>query len=716
VTPTRTATLLPSPRQNDRVDSWPGHWQPLGATPDDDGTNFALFSERAESVELCLFDDTGAESRVPLTEATNGVWHGYVPGVTPGTRYGFRVAGPFDPGNGLRFNHAKLLTDPYARAIDGPLTPDAAVFGYPHGADHLLQDKRDSAPFVPKSVVVRDEFEWGLDRPPAVAWPDTIIYELHVRGFTMTHPDIPAELRGTFAGLAHPAVVEHLRALGVTTLELLPVHHFVSEPALTRRNLSNYWGYNTLAFFAPHAGYSASGSRGQQVTEFKNMVKALHEAGLEVILDVVYNHSAEGDEWGPTLAFRGIDNPSYYRLDNGALYVNFTGCGNTLDASDLNTLQLITDSLRYWVTEMHVDGFRFDLATTLARSAHDFDPRSSFLAVLNQDPVLSRVKLIAEPWDIGDGGYRVGEFPPAWTEWNDRFRNTTRDFWLRGMTDVRELGYRLSGSSDLYNRDDRRPYASINFVTCHDGFTLHDLVTYDNKHNEANGENSRDGSDDNHNWNCGVEGETDDAMVRQIRERVTRGLLGALVLSAGVPMLGHGDEMGRSQRGNNNAYCQDNDLAWIDWSSIDHSLLDFTRAVIALRRGHPVFRQSTFFNGTGSHSGGVTDVAWFSADGEEMTPSDWYDLRTRTIGMFLSGKEIRQTGPHNEPIVDDSFLVILHAGLDATTFTLPGAPWATGYDVVLDSTAQHDGARIEAAAALDVPPVAFIVLRGADGS
>jgi isoamylase len=690
------------------VNSWPGHWQPLGATPDDNGTNFALYSAHAESVDLCLFDDTDAETLVPLTATTNQIWHGYLPGVTPGTRYGFRVGGPFDPAGGLRFNPAKLLCDPYARAIDGPFTLDDVVFGYPQGADHRVQDKRNSAAFVPKSVVVRDQFDWGNDRSPAVAWPDTVIYEVHVRGFTMTHPDIPPELRGTYAGFAHPAAVEHLRALGVTTLELLPVQHFVSEPALTKRRLSNYWGYNTLGFFAPHAGYSASGSRGQQVAEFKQMVKTLHEAGLEVILDVVYNHNAEGDEWGPTLSFRGIDNPSYFRLDKGALYVNYTGCGNTLDATNLHTLQLITDSLRYWVTEMHVDGFRFDLATTLARSAREFDARSAFLAALNQDPVLSRVKLIAEPWDIGDGGYQVGRFPPIWTEWNDRFRDTARDFWLRGATGVRELGYRLSGSSDLYNRDGRKPYASINFVACHDGFTLHDLVTYNDKHNEANGEGNRDGSDDNHSWNSGFEGNSDDAMVTQIRARAARGLLGALMLAAGVPMLGHGDELGRTQRGNNNAYCQDNELAWVDWSNIDHSLLEFTRAVIALRREHPVFRQHSFFTGTGLPGDRVKDIAWFSPDGAEMTASDWYDLRSRAIGMYLSGREIREASNH--PIAADSFLVILHAGLAATTFTLPAAPWAKAYDVVLDSTCGlTTGTRISPA--LDVPGVAFIVLR-----
>jgi isoamylase len=563
---------------------------------------------------------------------------------------------------------------------------------------------------VPKSVVVRDDFDWATDRPAAVPWPDTVIYEVHVRGFTMAHPDIPQQLRGTYAGLAHPAAIEHLTKLGVTTLELMPVHHFVSEPALLRRGLSNYWGYNTLGFFAPHAGYSASGSGGEQVVEFKQMVKALHAAGLEVILDVVYNHSADGDEFGPTLEFRGIDNPSYYRLHDGHLYVNYTGCGNTLDVPNVHTLQLITDSLRYWVTDMHVDGFRFDLASTLARSTDAFDAQSSFLAAVQQDPVLSQVKLIAEPWDIGPGGYQVGNFPAPWTEWNDRFRNTTRDFWLRGMSDMRELGYRLSGSSDLYQGSGRLPYASLNFVTCHDGFTLHDLVTYDHKVNDANGEGNRDGSDDNHNWNCGYEGETTDPVVNQIRARAMRGILGTLMLSAGVPMLGHGDEMGRTQRGNNNAYCQDNALTWIDWAARDESLLAFTQAAIALRRKHQVFRRASFFTGTSTGADSTKDLAWFSAEGVEMTPSDWYDLRTRTIAMYLSGHDIGEVDAHGGPVVDDSFLVIMHAGLEPATFTLPGAPWAAAYEVVLDST-DTIGAAAQAGQPLDVPGVAFAVLR-----
>jgi glycogen operon protein len=671
---------------------WPGHWRPLGATPDDGGTNFAVFSGPAEAVDVCLFDDDGSETRIPLRESTYHVWHGYLPGVRPRTRYGFRIDGPFDPARAMRFNPSKLLVDPYARALDGEFTLDDAVFGYPQGRDDTIQDHRDSAPFVAKSVVVRDEFDWAGDAPPGVAWSDTIIYELHVRGFTKLHPDIPPELRGTYAGLAHPAAIEHLKSLGITAVELMPVHHFVSEASLLRRDLSNYWGYNSLGYFAPHGGYAASGTRGEQVTEFKQMVAALHAAGLEVILDVVYNHTAESDELGPTLAFRGIDNWAYYRLRDGRFYVNYTGTGNTLDVRHHHALQLITDSLRYWVTEMHVDGFRFDLASSLARSMHEVDKLSAFLAVIHQDPVLSGVKLIAEPWDVGEGGYQVGEFPPLWTEWNDRFRDSVRDFWLRGMTGVRELGYRLSGSSDLYQDDGRRPYASINFISCHDGFSLHDLVTYDAKHNEANGEGNRDGSNENHNWNCGHEGETDDVVVNTLRAKAIRGLLSTLLLSTGVPMLSHGDEIGRTQRGNNNAYCQDNELTWVDWAHADNELLEFTRRVIALRRAHPVFHQHSFFTGTTINGSGVKDLAWFGPDGEEMSPSAWNDARTRTVGMYLSGKDIRQLGPRAEPIVDDSFLIILHAGLEPTAFSLPGEPWASAYDVVLDTASTADRA------------------------
>ena len=711
------------------MEIWPGRERPLGATSDDEGANFALFSPAATSVDVCLFDDDGAQTRVPLRESTGHVWHGYVRGVGPGSRYGFRVDGPFDPRKGLRFNANKLLVDPYARALDGEFLLDDAVFGFPAGHDgavghdDTVRDDRDSAPYVPKSVVVRDEFDWSGDRRPNRPWADTVLYETHVRGFTMRHPSVPPELRGTFAGLAHPAAVEHLTSLGVTAIELMPVHHFVSEVGLLRRGLTNYWGYNTLGYFAPHAGFSSSGSRGQQVTEFKQMVKAMHDAGIEVILDVVYNHTAESDELGPTLAFRGIDNAGYYRLRDGRYYVNHTGTGNTLNLGERHTLALVTDSLRYWVTQMHVDGFRFDLASTLTRSATGVDKRSAFLAVVHQDPVLSQVKLIAEPWDLGEGGYQLGGFPPPWSEWNDRFRNSARDFWLRGPTGVRELGTRLSGSSDLYQGDGRRPYASINYVTCHDGFTLHDLVTYADKHNDANHENNRDGPNDNHNWNCGHEGETDDSAVNRIRDRAIRGLLSTMLLSTGVPMLSHGDEIGRTQRGNNNTYCQDNELSWIDWTNADHALLDFTRRVIALRRAHPVFRQGSFFTGgAAAHvdgvdapahgdSDGVKDLAWFGVDGAEMTASAWNDTRARTLAMRLSGNDIRQLGPRGERIVDQSFLVVFHGGLEPVVFMLPGEPWASRYEVVLDSTGEHDGTAWPAGAEVELPALSALVLR-----
>jgi isoamylase len=554
---------------------WPGWPAPLGATYDGNGTNFSLFAGSAEAVDLCLFDEHGNETRIPLVDTTYHAWHGYLPDVGPGQRYGFRVDGVFDPQIGARWNPSKLLIDPYAQALDGEFLLHDAVFGYPPGRDDTVQDHRDSAAYVPKGVVVHDEFDWAHDQRPKTAWADTIIYELHVRGFTMRNERIPEHIRGSYAGLAHPAAVEHLVQLGVTAVELMPVHHFISEPRLLAKGLTNYWGYNSIGYFAPHAAYSSSGSCGQQVREFKQMVRALHDAGLEVILDVVYNHTAEGDETGPTLSFRGIDNIGYYRLRDAdpRHYADYTGCGNTLDVRHPHTLQLIMDSLRYWVTEMHVDGFRFDLAAALARSMHDVDKLSAFFDVIQQDPVVSRVKLIAEPWDVGAGGYQVGEFPPLWTEWNGKYRDTVRDFWLgdpRGVdTGVRELGYRLTGSSDLYQDDGRRPFASINFVTAHDGFTLRDLVSYNEKHNEANGEQNRDGTDDNRSWNCGVEGPTDDPAVNEVRERLSRSILATLLLSVGVPMLIAGDEVGRTQQGNNNAYCQDNEISWLDWSLVE---------------------------------------------------------------------------------------------------------------------------------------------------
>ena len=677
----RVSELRPRPER-----PWPGRPSPLGATWDGEGTNVALFSRGAEAVDVCLFDDAGQETRIPLEESTFHIWHGYLPRVGPGQRYGFRVDGPFDPASGQRFNPAKLLVDPYARAVDGEFRLDDAVFGSVPGRDGQ-QLHRDSAPYVPKSVVVHDGFPWGEDVRPQTPWADSVVYELHVKGFTAQHPDIPPALRGTYAGLAHPAAIAHLRALGVTAVELMPVHHFVSEPHLLRKGLSNYWGYNSLAYFAPHAPYAASGSRGEQVREFKAMVRSLHAAGIEVLLDVVYNHTAEGDQTGPTLSFRGIDNLSYYRTEQGsrALYRDYTGCGNTLDVRSPHVLQLIMDSLRYWVTEMHVDGFRFDLASALARSFHDVDKLSAFFDVIQQDPVVSAVKLVAEPWDVGEGGYQVGGFPPLWTEWNGKYRDTVRDVWRGSSSGVRELAYRLSGSSDLYQDDGRRPYASINFVTAHDGFTLRDLTTYERKRHEANGEDGRDGEDHNRAWNCGVEGETADPSVRALRRRQIRNLLATLLLSTGVPMLSMGDEVLRTQAGNNNAYCQDDETSWMPWQLDPEaaSLRSLVARLVHLRRDHPVFRQKAFFSGRSTGPDGVKDLAWFGPDGTEV--SNWFDPSRPTIAMYLDGDGIRTRGPRGEPISDASFLVVLHTGPAGTGFVLPPAPWASAYDVLLDT-------------------------------
>ncbi len=675
---------------------WPGRPHPLGATWDGEGTNFALFSSSAEAVDLCLLDDTGAETRIPLEESTFHIWHGYLPQVGPGQRYGYRVDGPFDPARGLRFNPSKLLLDPYARAIDGDLQLDEAVFGSAPGKDRA-QTHRDSAPYVPTSVVVHDVFPWGEDHHrPHHAWSDTVIYELHVKGFTALHPDIPESMRGTYAGLAHPAAIEHVQGLGVTAVELMPVHAFVSEPHLLRRGLTNYWGYNSVGYFAPHAAYSASGSRGEQVREFKAMVRAMHAAGIEVLLDVVYNHTGEGDETGPTLCFRGIDNPSYYRLEESdpSRYRDYTGCGNTLDVRSPHVLQMIMDSLRYWVTEMHVDGFRFDLASALARSFHDVDKLSAFFDVIQQDPVISQVKLIAEPWDIGEGGYQVGEFPPLWTEWNGKYRDTVRDVWRGADGGVRELAYRLSGSSDLYQDDGRRPYASINFVTAHDGFPLRDVTTYEAKHNEANGEGNRDGDDHSRSWNCGVEGETDDPGINALRRRQARNLMATLLLSTGVPMITMGDEVRRTQGGNNNAYCQDNPLSWLSWEhdADARALQSLVSRLVRLRRQHPVFRQKAFFQGHALGEDGVKDLAWFDAEGRELTDEDWFAPAVPTLAMYVNGRGIRTRGPRGEKVEDDSFLVVLHPGPNEGQLLLPKPPWATSYAVLLD-TAREDGVR-----------------------
>ena len=685
--------------------AWPGTPVPLGARfrtgPDQvAGTNFALWAGGAEAVELCLFDGPGpgsGERRVRLTELTHEIWHGFVPGVLPGQRYGFRVHGRWDPWTGARWNPAKLLLDPYARAVDGDFGLPPQVYGHVRDwpeqrvAD-TVRDERDSAPYVPKGVVVDDggpDDEWTYDRRPKTPWADSVIYELHVRGFTKLHPGIPEELRGTYAGLAHPAAIEHLTRLGVTAVELLPVHQFAHESHLLDRGLRNYWGYNSIGYFAPHAAYAASGTTGEQVGEFRRMVRALHAAGIEVILDVVYNHTAEAGELGPTLSLKGIDNRGYYRLQADARrYADYTGCGNTLHVVQPHVLRLITDSLRYWVTEMGVDGFRFDLAAALARSMHDVDMLSPFLAVIAQDPVLRRVKLIAEPWDVGSGGYQVGAFPPLWTEWNDRYRNAVRDFWRHALPDVREMGYRLSGSSDLYAWGGRRPYASVNFVTAHDGFTLRDLVSYERKHNEANGEGNRDGTDDNRSWNCGTEGETEDTDVRALRRRQLRNLLTTLLLSTGVPMLVAGDEMGRTQRGGNNAYCQDNEISWVDWSLLEdpewRPLFELASRLIALRHRHPVLRRRAFFSGRAHSADGLRDLAWFTARGTEMTERDWY-APAATLGMYLSGRDIPGRDERGEAISDDSFLAVLHAGEAPADFVLPGPPWAERYELLVDT-------------------------------
>ncbi|MEU6235023.1 glycogen debranching protein GlgX [Kitasatospora sp. NPDC047058] len=689
--------------------AWPGSWQPLGARFRTDpqgrqGTNFALWAAGAEAVDLCLFDEDGRESRHRLAEQNFQTWHGFLPGVRPGTRYGFRVHGRWDPWTGARWNPAKLLIDPYARAIDGCYTSHdavcAAVRNWPEAdvAD-TVRDNRDSAPYVPRSVVVHDDDDWYDDQRPKTPWAETVLYEMHVRGFTMRHPDIPPPLRGTYAGLAHPAAIGHLTTLGVTAVELLPVHQYADEDHLQARGMANYWGYNSIGYFAPHAGYSASGGRGGQVGEFKRMVRALHAAGIEVILDVVYNHTAEASELGPSLSLRGIDNAGYYRLppNRPRGYADYTGCGNTLDTRRPQVVRLVTDSLRYWVTEMGVDGFRFDLAAALARGGDGVDMDHPFLAAVSQDPVLSRVKLIAEPWDVGAGGYQVGGFPPLWAEWNDKYRDTVRDFWRGARPDVRELGYRLSGSSDLYQRGGRRPYASVNFVTAHDGFTLRDLVSYNRKHNESNGEANRDGTDDNRSWNHGAEGETPDPAVNALRLRQLRNLMATLLLSTGVPMITAGDEFGRTQGGNNNAYCQDNETGWVDWSLLDDprwaGLSALTARLVRLRRAHPVLRQRAFFSGRAAVPGGQPDLAWFTPRGKEMTEADWFGP-TACLGMLLSGAAMSERDQYGRPLRDDSFLLLLNAGPDPVPFTLPGEPWAVPgarYRTVLDTAADETG-------------------------
>ncbi|GAA4584148.1 glycogen debranching protein GlgX [Planotetraspora phitsanulokensis] len=665
---------------------WPGEPYPLGATWDGVGTSFSVFSEVAERVELCLFDDDGAETRVDLPEVDGFVWHGYLPGIMPGQRYGFRVHGPYRPGHGHRNNPAKLLLDPYGKAVEGSVRWNESLFSY-HFTDPARLNVDDSAPHMPKNVVVNPFFEWGNDRPPRTPYHETVIYEAHVRGLTIRHPKVPEEQRGTYAGLAHPSVIEHLQSIGVTAVELMPVHQFVPEHAMVARGLTNYWGYNTIAYLAPHNAYSSAGQRGEQVQEFKAMVRALHEAGIEVILDVVYNHTAEGDHMGPTLGFRGIDNVAYYRLrdEDRRYYLDYTGCGNSLNVRSPHALQLIMDSLRYWVLEMHVDGFRFDLAAALARELHDVDRLSAFFDLIQQDPVISQVKLIAEPWDVGPGGYQVGNFPPLWTEWNGKYRDSVRDFWRGGARTMPEFASRLTGSSDLYATSGRRPVASINFVTCHDGFTLTDLVSYNRKHNDANGEANRDGTDDNRSWNCGAEGPVEDPGIVRLRGRQRRNFLATLFVSQGVPMMLAGDEFGRTQGGNNNAYCQDNETSWIDWSLVkqEEDLLEFVRALAVLRREHPVFRRRRFFRGRVQD--GTRDIVWLTPSGKEMADADWNAGYAKSLAVFLNGEAISEPGQRGERIRDDSFLMLINAHHDELMFNLPDAEFGQAWHLVLDT-------------------------------
>jgi isoamylase len=671
----------------------PGRPYPLGATWDGAGVNFALFSDHATAVTLCLFDPANRTSethRIPMVERTDQVWHVYLPEGRPGLLYGFRVEGPYEPAAGHRFNARKLLLDPYARAITGAIEWSDAIFGYQVGAPDadLTQDERDSAPFVPKSVVVDPAFTWGDDRPLRTPWHLTVIYEAHIKGFTARHPAVPKELRGTYAGLASPAAIEHLGRLGVTAVELMPVHHFVRDRHLAERGLTNYWGYNTIGFFAPDARYASGGVGGDQVREFKQMVRALHQAGIEVILDVVYNHTAEGNHLGPTLCFRGIDNAAYYRLaEDRRHYMDYTGCGNTLDMTHPRCVQLLMDSLRYWVTEMHVDGFRFDLASALARELHAVDRLSAFFDVINQDPLISQVKLIAEPWDLGEGGYQVGNFPAGWAEWNGRFRDTVRRYWKGDEGQVADLAYRLTGSSDLYESDGRRPSASINFATAHDGFTLLDLVSFNDKHNEANGDDNRDGTSENLSWNCGTEGPTDDPAVTALRERQIRNFLATLLLSQGVPMLLGGDEIGRTQEGNNNAYCQDNELSWINWtpSRSTRAQLEFTRRLIRLRLAHPVFHRRRFFQGRRIEGSEVKDLSWFRPDGKEMTPEEWTNGLTRCLGLRLAGDAIEELDEAGNAIRDDTFLLLLNAHHEPVDFVLPAHRPRMRWELLLDT-------------------------------
>ncbi len=685
---------------------WPGSPYPLGAIWDGSGTNFAVFSEHAESIELCFFDENGHETRIPLVDKTAFVFHGFVPGIGPGQRYGYRAHGRWDPNQGYRFNPAKLMLDPYAMAIEGQPSYDRAIYDYVAGSPELA-DPTDSACSTPKSIVVNPYFDWGNDRRPKRPRRDTLIYEAHVKGLTALHPLVPEEIRGTYAGLAHPAVIEYLRSLGVTALELLPIHQHFPEQFLIDRGLTNYWGYSSIGYLAPHNGYAARSSNGEQVQEFKHMVRSLHDGGIEVILDVVYNHTCEGGPLGPSLCHRGLDNLTYYRVDPGdkSRYVDYTGTGNTLDVSHQTTLQLIMDSLRYWVNEMHVDGFRFDLAATLGRDSHHVDSAAAFFDIIHQDPVLRQVKLIAEPWDVGEGGYQVGRFPPLWSEWNGDYRDTIRDFWRGEPGKLGSFASRFTGSSDLYQLNGRRPSASVNFVTAHDGFTLNDLVSYNDRHNNANTENNRDGESHNRSWNSGAEGPTDDPAVIETRARRSRAILTTMLLSQGIPMLMAGDERGRSQHGNNNAYCQDNEVSWLDWDELDDELLAFTQRVVNLRKAHPVFRRRRFFSGQAaelpsteaqqdqtafrhpsSRGRYLPDIGWYQMTGLAMDEAAWNNQDARQLSVFLNGDELADRGSRGEPIRGDSFLLFFNASSDAHDFQIPEQLTSRWWQVELDSS------------------------------
>jgi isoamylase len=696
---------------------WPGKPYPLGSNWDGEGVNFAVFSEHAQKVELCLFDEAGRRElhRVNVVEQTDQVWHCYLPEARPGLLYGYRVYGPYEPAKGYRFNHHKLLLDCYAKQIVGDLKWSDSHFGYRigHRLEDLSYDRRDSAPGMLKSKVIDPAFTWGTDRPPRTPWHKSVIYELHVRGFTILHPRVPAPLRGTYAGLATAPVIDHLLKLGVTAIELMPVHYFVDDRQLVQRGLRNYWGYNSIGFFAPVSRYLATSS----INEFKTMVKTMHSAGIEVILDVVYNHTAEGNQLGPTLSFRGIDNSVYYRTvpDNARYYIDYTGTGNTLNMRHPRVLQLIMDSLRYWVLDLHVDGFRFDLAATLARELHEVDRLGAFLDIIHQDPVLSQVKLIAEPWDLGEGGYQVGKFPVGWAEWNDRYRDAVRSYWKGDGGQIGELAYRITGSSDLYARSGRRPYASINFVTAHDGFTLEDLVSYNQKHNEANGEENRDGTDNNRSWNCGVEGPTDDPAVLELRAKQKRNLIATLLLSQGVPMLVAGDELGHTQRGNNNAYCQDNEISWIQWEDANNhrDLTAFVRKVIALRSKHSVFRRRNFFLGRSIKGAGVKDILWLQPDGREMTDEEWNQQHARTLGVFLSGSAVDEVDERGQRVTDENFVLLMNASHEEIAFVLPTAASGMQWVALIDTSlpTQHaDGVAFEAGSNYSLQARSMVVL------